>query len=61
MRIWCGVKVCAENASRLKIIGTAMKEYLDKKHPEWSTLPQSSIPRTFEGELYCEAAAYAAS
>ena len=61
MRLWCGVKVCEENASRLKIVGTAMKEYLDKKHPEWSKLPQSSIPNTFEGNLYCEATSYATS
>lgn len=61
MRIWCGVEVCVENTDRLKLVGTAMKEYLDKKHPEWSTLPRNSIPHTFEGILYCEAASYAAS
>lgn len=61
MRLWCGVKVCEENASRLKIVGTAIKECIDRKHPEWSQLPQSSIPNTNEGILYCEAKSYAAS
>lgn len=58
-KLWCGVEVSAQNAERLRIIGEAMIEYLNRKHPEWSTLPMRKLPDTFEGNLYCEAVSFA--